>query len=103
VTPIGHVLIRHAGDYAANRGLLLVFGYLADNPRIPPHRSGSRRPDRRDTLASRDRAGAAQRLHPRPDRLDDFGLYVADIMAQWKSTLLAPLGEPAPSAPLGAD
>jgi hypothetical protein len=35
--------------------------------------------------------------------LDDFGPYVAHIMALWKSTRLAPLGEPAPSAPLGAD
>jgi hypothetical protein len=83
------------------RAFALVFGRndLADNPRIPPRRPESRRPDRRDTLASRDRAGGLSAFILGLTGLDDFGLYVADIMALWKSARLAAQGEPAPLPP----
>jgi GNAT superfamily N-acetyltransferase len=54
---IGHVLMQHAMDYAANRGLPLVFGYLPDNARIPRIAL--------DLGGPLDREGGRQRSHPR--------------------------------------
>jgi GNAT superfamily N-acetyltransferase len=99
---IGHVLVQHAMDHAANRGLPLVFGYLPDNARIPRIA--------RDLGGHVDRREAAAEIAPAPisaftlglPAIDDIGLYAADLMALWKSVLLAPLGEPSPPAPVNA-
>jgi GNAT superfamily N-acetyltransferase len=96
---IGHLLVQHAMDCAANRGLPLVFGYLPDNARIPRIAL--------DLGGHVDRRGAAE-IAPISActlglaAIDDIGLYVADVMALWKSALLAPLGQVDPPAPVSA-
>jgi GNAT superfamily N-acetyltransferase len=99
---IGHILVQHAMDYAANRGLPLVFGYLPDNPRIPRIAL--------DLGGHVDRREAAAEIAAAPisaftlglAAIDDIGLYAADVMALWKSALLAPLGQVDPPSPVSA-
>lgn len=88
---IGHTLVQHALDYAANRGIALVFGYLPDNTRIPHivH-----------DLGGQVDKGAAQAEIAPPDAtpfslcleaIDDLGRFAADLMGFWRKALLAPL------------
>jgi GNAT superfamily N-acetyltransferase len=91
---IGHVLVQHAMDYAANRGLPLVFGYLPENSRIPRIAL--------DLGGNVDAREAAAEIAPAPisaftlglAAIDNIGLYAANLMGLWKSALLAPLGAP---------
>lgn len=102
---IGHVLVQHALDYAANHGVPLVFGYLPDNTRIPRivH----------DLGGHVDRLTAEAELEapvPTPfsvclEAIDDAGLLAADAIEFWRKTLLAPFADPRPvkPTPTGAD
>jgi GNAT superfamily N-acetyltransferase len=92
---IGHALVQHALDFAANHGVALVFGYLPDNVRIPRivHDLGGRV----NRLAAE-----AQLPAPAPtafslylEAIDDLGLFAADMLDFWHRALLAPLAKPA--------
>jgi GNAT superfamily N-acetyltransferase len=94
---IGHALVEHALDYAANRGLPLVFGYLPDNTRIP--RIVLDLGGHVDRLAAE---AALDAPSPTPfslclEALDDAGLYSARIIELWRRALLATI-EPAKPA-----
>jgi len=96
---IGHALVQHALDFAANHGVSLVFGYLPDNARIPRivH----------DLGGTVNRVAAeAELAAPAPtafslclEAIDDLGLLAADILDFWRRALMAPLAEPAPAEP----
>jgi GNAT superfamily N-acetyltransferase len=84
---IGRSLVEHALDYAANRGLRLVFGYLAENIRIPRIVI---------TLGGHvDRLGTRAELPARPPTpfslvlaaLDDAALVAARLTEFWRQTL----------------
>lgn len=93
---IGHTLVQHALDYAANHNLPLVFGYLADNTRIP--------------RIVHDLGGQVNRLAAEAEiappaatpftlclaAIDDLGLFAADMLGFWRRALLAPLDTPTP-------
>jgi GNAT superfamily N-acetyltransferase len=88
---IGHSLVQHALDYAANHNLPLVFGYLPENIRIPRivHDLGGRV----------NRLAAEAEIAPRRATpftlclaaIDDLGLFAADMLGFWRKALLAPL------------
>lgn len=98
---IGHALVEHALDYAANRGLPLVFGYLPDNTRIP--RIVLDLGGHVDRLAAE---AALDAPSPTPfslclEALDDAGLHAARLIALWRQALLAPLEGEEPAKPVG--
>ena len=98
---IGRALVEHALDYAANRGLPLVFGYLPDNTRIP--RIVLDLGGHVDRLAAE---AALDAPAPSPftlclEALDDAGLYSAQIIELWRRALLAPLEAEEPAKPAG--
>jgi hypothetical protein len=98
---IGHALVEHALDYAANRGLPLVFGYLPDNTRIP--RIVLDLGGHVDRLAAE---AALDAPAPTPfslclEALDDAGLHAARLIALWRQALLAPLEGEEPAKPAG--
>ena len=84
---IGRSLVEHALDYAANRGLRLVFGYLPDNTRIPRIVL--------DLGGHVDRLGTTAELPPRPPTpfslflaaLDDAALMAAKLTEFWRQAL----------------
>lgn len=96
---VGHVLVAHALDYAANHGVPLVFGYLPENTRIPRivH----------DLGGHVDRLGAEAEIEaPQPtpfslclEAIDDAGLLAADAIELWRKALLAPLETLTPAKP----
>jgi GNAT superfamily N-acetyltransferase len=88
---VGRTLVQHALDYAANRNLRLVFGFLPDNIRIPRivHDLGGR---------VNQLTAQAEIAPPRATpftlclaAIDDLGLFAADMMGFWRKALLAPL------------
>lgn len=96
---IGHTLVQHALDYAANHSLSLMFGYLPDNVRIPRivHDLGGKV----NRLAAE-----AELAAPAPtafslclEAIDDIGLFASDMLGFWHRALLGPLSPPAPAAP----
>lgn len=92
---IGHALVQHALDFAANHGLPLVFGYLPDNVRIPRivHDLGGKvnRIEAEAELA----APAPTAFSLCLEAIDDLGLFAADMLDFWRRALLTPLAEPA--------
>jgi GNAT superfamily N-acetyltransferase len=88
---IGHVLVEHALDFAANHRMSLVFGYMPENLRIPRivHALGG----------SVDRLGAQAQLAAS----DDLGLFAADMLGFWRKALLAPLRAAAQPKPLPSE
>jgi GNAT superfamily N-acetyltransferase len=96
---IGHTLVQHALEFAANHNLPLVFGYLPDNVRIPRivHDLGGR---------VNPRAAEAEIAPPGAtpftlalEAIDDIGLFAADMLGFWRKALLAPLAPSTPSEP----
>lgn len=88
---IGHELVQHAIEFAANHRISLVFGYLPENLRIPHivHNFGGRV----DRLAAE-----AQIAAPAPtpfsywlEAIDHVGLVAADMLGFWRKALLTPL------------
>ncbi len=96
---IGHALVAHALDYAANRGLALVFGYLPDNTRIP--RIVLDHGGHVDRLAAEAalEAPAPTLFSVSLEALDDAALYSAKLIELWRKALLAPLEATAPAKP----
>jgi GNAT superfamily N-acetyltransferase len=96
---IGHALVEHALDFAANHCLSLVFGYMPENIRIPRIVNA--------LGGSVDRLEAEAKLAaPRPtafsfclEAIDDLGLFAADMLGFWRKALLTPLGAAAPPKP----
>jgi GNAT superfamily N-acetyltransferase len=93
---IGHSLVQHALDYAANHGLPLVFGYLPDNTRIPHivHAHGGR--VNRLAAEAEIAPTAATPFTLCLAAIDDLGLFAADMLGFWRKALLAPLEPPLP-------
>ncbi|MGO8919447.1 MAG: GNAT family N-acetyltransferase [Stellaceae bacterium] len=87
---IGHSLVQHALDFAANHGVPLVFGYLPDNVRIPRivHALGG----------TVNRLGAqAEIAAPAPtgfslclEAIDNLGLFAAGMLGFWRKALAEP-------------
>lgn len=96
---IGHALVQHALDFAANHGVPLVFGYLPDNVRIPRivHDLGGKvnRLSAQAELAAPTPTAFSLCL----EAIDDLGLFAADMLGFWRKAILAPLAEPAPAKP----